>query len=420
MIASVQAANGESVVELEIESIASGGNGVGRESGMVVFVPRSATGDRVRARVPSQSGKRFAVAELVEVVRPSPHRVDPPCPHYRDDRCGGCQLQHLSYAAQLEAKRGIVRDTLTRIGKRAMELPTIRSSDRELRYRAKLTLAMRRRDGRWLIGLHPYDDPVAVFQLRDCLITDDRVVATWREIFAAADLLPNESELRASVRLVASGAAITVAGGSAWESAERFLAAVPSAAALWWKPENQQRRLVTQRSAAPGGASFSQINSAVAAALTEHVVTRAQSHAPKTVVDAYAGTGDTAVPLAEAGARVVAIELDREASAVCAARLPHGSRAETGRVEDLLKGALPADVVILNPPRAGVHARVTSLLQRLTRPVRAVIYVSCDPATLARDLARMPRYRVTSVVAFDMFPQTAHVETVCELVPEAA
>lgn len=413
-------ATGEPIVELEVESIATGGNGVGRASGMVVFLPRTAPGDRVRARVPSPLGKRFAIGDLVEVVRPSPQRVDPPCPHYRDDRCGGCQLQHLSYPAQLEAKRVIVRDALTRIGKRTIELPTIRPSDREWRYRAKLTLAMRRRGERWLIGLHPYDDPVAVFQLRDCLITDDRVVATWREIFAAAELLPDESELRASVRLVASGAAITVVGGHAWESAERFLAAVPSAAALWWKPENQQRRLVAQRSAAPGGASFAQINSAVAAALNAHVVARAKSHAPQSVVDAYAGTGDTAVPLAESSVRVVAIELDPEASAVCAARLPRGSRAETGRVEDLLKGALPADVVILNPPRAGVHTRVTSLLQRLTRPPRAVIYVSCDPATLARDLARMPRYRVTSVVAFDMFPQTAHVETVCELVPEAA
>jgi 23S rRNA (uracil1939-C5)-methyltransferase len=89
-------------------------------------------------------------------------------------------------------------------------------------------------------------------------------------------------------------------------------------------------------------------------------------------------------------------------------------------VEDVLAGALPADVVLLNPPRTGVHEQVSVALQSAESPPRALIYVSCDPATLARDLSRMPRYRVVGLEAFDMFPQTAHVETVCELVPEAA
>src|SRR5581483_5295898 len=102
----------------------------------------------------------------------------------------------------------------------------------------------------------------------------------------------------------------------------------------------------------------------------------------------------------------------------CAKRLPPGSRALAARVEDALPDALPADVVILNPPRAGVDPRVTATLQETTPPPRAVIYVSCNPATLARDLARLPRWRIASLVAFDMFPQTAYVETVCELVPE--
>ena len=138
------------------------------------------------------------------------------------------------------------------------------------------------------------------------------------------------------------------------------------------------------------------------------------------MVDAYAGAGATAIPLALDGAMVVAIEADREAVAYCAARLPEGSRAVAARVEDVLARALPADVVLINPPRVGVHEQVAATLQNLVDAPRAVIYVSCDPATLARDLARMPRYRIASLRAFDMFPQTAHVETVCELVPEAA
>jgi 23S rRNA (uracil1939-C5)-methyltransferase len=124
--------------------------------------------------------------------------------------------------------------------------------------------------------------------------------------------------------------------------------------------------------------------------------------------------------LARSGARVVAIESDRDAAAQCAAQLPEGSRMIAGRVEDALAAALPADVILVNPPRTGVHEQVTTMLETITEAPRAVIYVSCDPATLGRDLSRMPRYRIASLRAFDMFPQTAHVETVCELVPEAA
>jgi 23S rRNA (uracil1939-C5)-methyltransferase len=117
---------------------------------------------------------------------------------------------------------------------------------------------------------------------------------------------------------------------------------------------------------------------------------------------------------------VTAIELDRDAAAVCNSRLPHGSRTVVGRVEDVLPGALPADVVVLNPPRGGLDARVPEVLAAADPPPRAILYVSCNAATLARDLTRLPAYRVESALGFDMFPQTAHVESVCELIPASA
>ena len=407
------------VAELTIERLATGGEGVARHDGMAVFVPRTAPGDRVRARLDVR--RRFARGTLEEILSPSSLRVTPPCAHYRVDRCGGCQLQHIAYSAQLEAKSGIVRDALTRIGKRGVEPPAVEPSDREWRYRRKLTLAMRRRPGgAWVIGLHPYDDPVGVFQLDDCAITDERVVATWHEIMKAHESFPESDELRASVRLVDGGAAIVMDGGDRWNEAQRsrFFDAVPSASALWWKASGRPRALVAERGAAPAGASFAQINEGVAASLHAHVLGRARAHSPASVVDAYAGIGTTAVPLAKDGARVVAIELDRDAAALCASRLPAGSRAVVGRVEDMLARALPADVVLVNPPRSGVDERVTTILEQVADAPRAVVYVSCDPATLARDVARLPRYRIASLRAFDMFPQTAHVETVCELVPD--
>jgi 23S rRNA (uracil1939-C5)-methyltransferase len=142
-------------------------------------------------------------------------------------------------------------------------------------------------------------------------------------------------------------------------------------------------------------------------------------HAPARLVDAYAGSGDTAIPLARDGRTVVAIELDRAAADRMRASLAPPSSVIVGRVEDHLERALPADVVILNPPRAGVDSRVTDALERHRASLRALFYVSCDPATLARDLARLPGYRLVSVRGYDMFPQTAHVETLCELEPFA-
>jgi 23S rRNA (uracil1939-C5)-methyltransferase len=158
----------------------------------------------------------------------------------------------------------------------------------------------------------------------------------------------------------------------------------------------------------------------VVARLRDRLLDRVRVYEPAHVLDAYAGTGATAVPLANEGRRVTAIELDRAAVEALDARLAPPSIVIGGRVEAHIERALPADVVLLNPPRAGVDERVTTALETQRGGVRALFYVSCDPATLARDLARMPSYRLVAVRGYDMFPQTAHVETLCELVPDAA
>jgi 23S rRNA (uracil1939-C5)-methyltransferase len=407
------------VARVEIASVAAGGDGVGRTEGMVVFVPRTAPGDIARVRL--AAGKRFARGVLESLELASPLRVEPPCPHYVIDRCGGCQLQHLSYEAQLATKASIVGDALRRIGKRAADDPVVVPSVAQWRYRRKLTLHLRRTGSTWLAGLHPYDDPVGVFDLRDCPITAEGVLAVWAELRPLFPLLPDERALRVAVRLTELGASVVVEGGRTWPRADRFFEQASSVTELWWRPDpGRLRRLAEREGASAAGASFVQVNARVAAALREHVLARVRAHGPSRVVDAYAGMGDTAIPLAAEGRQVTAIELDAEAVARFRDRLPAPSRAIAGRVEDHLAAALPADVVLLNPPRAGVDARVTAALEAAAAPPRAIVYVSCDPATLARDVARLPRYRVASLRAYDMFPQTAHVETVCELVPEAA
>jgi 23S rRNA (uracil1939-C5)-methyltransferase len=405
------------IVSVSVESIAAGGDGVGRKDGLVVFVPRTAPGDVVTAQISGRG--HFARGSLRSIVSPSPVRIDPPCPHYTRDKCGGCQLQHMTYDSQLAAKQTIIRDSMQRIGKRSVDPPPIERSPKEWRYRTKLTLAIRRRGARWIAGLHPYDDPVHVFPLTDCPITDRRVVSAWHEVMEADAYFPDARELRGSVRIASGGPTLVMMGGQSWAARDQFAAAVPSLSAVWWEPadDKPRRLLYDRRSDRTPGASFSQINAEMAEILREHVLDIARAARPRTAVDAYAGAGQTAKLLSEEGIGVTAIELDADASEWSALSLRPPSSAVQGRVEEILPTVLPADLVVLNPPRAGVDVRVTELLEANAASIRGVIYVSCNPATLARDVSRLPSYGIESVRAFDMFPQTAHVETVCALRP---
>lgn len=400
---------------VRIDSIAAGGDGVGRLDGLAVFTPRTAPGELVDVEV-RQRG-RLARGRLVRVLEPSPDRVAPRCRHYDGDRCGGCQVQHLSMEAQLAAKQRIVQDAFSRIARRSVPLPVIVPSPSAWEYRSRLTLTMRWRAGAWTIGLHRFDDVDRVFDLHECPITDPRIVAAWSDVRDAARWLPRATELRGTIRLVDDELALVLEGGDAWPSAREFAGAMPVLSVIRWRPARGRARLIVDRrtSGAPEE-SFDQVNQPVASAARRQLVERAVSGAPRSAIDAYAGLGATARALAAQGITVTAIEADDAAAGFAAGHLHGDSRVVAARVEDVIDEVLPADVVILNPPRAGVHAHVAEALE--SQKTARVMYMSCDAATLARDVARLPAYRVASLLAFDMFPQTAHVEVVCELIPE--
>ena len=188
-------------------------------------------------------------------------------------------------------------------------------------------------------------------------------------------------------------------------------------------------RSVVEDGAAPESGealAFAQVNAAVASALREHVFSAVMGFAPGRVIDGYAGTGVLTERLARAGQEVIAVEADQVGARHAESRLEAAGADVASRGEvvcDLMEQAIPRlaagripDVVVLNPPRRGVDARVAAWLEGDTmRTARGLVYVSCDPATLARDLSRMPSWEIVSVHCFDMFPQTAHVETVCVL-----
>ena len=402
-------------VVVRIEAIAAGGAGVGRLDGKVVFVPRTAPGDEVAVSL--RQHKRHAEGRVQRLITAGPARVVAPCAHYTNDRCGGCQLQHLSYDAQLDAKRDMVIQAFRRIGRREVTIDGCFPSPSPWRYRNKLTLGLRQTAGVWRAGLRPYDAPDELFRLDDCLITGENVMHSWREILGAARYLPTTPRLRGAVREVRDGCTFVLSGGDRWDTAADLGAACPSLAAVKWEPEGAPARVVWTRDGAQAVGAFAQINAAVADALHGHVAERVGRQVPRKVIDAYGGDGSSARRLVTPEREVVVIERDAVASGLAVTTLGSGARVVTAPVEDVLARELPADVVILNPPRSGVDASVCSALERGVKP-RTLIYVGCDPATLARDVARLPSYAVRAVTLFDMFPQTAHVETVCELAPE--
>lgn len=406
-----------------IERVAAGGDGIARHDGMVVFVPRAVPGDVVSVALVRQ--RTFARGRVLEQLTASPDREVVVCPHYEGDRCGGCQLQGLKYPAQLSIKAELIRDALVRIGKQSIDSVEVVPSPSPWEYRNSLTLALQRdrlRPSGWMAGMHVAGDGAQLFELKHCHIVMPAVMDGWRQVLSAAENLPRSAALRATLRQLGTGGlALTVEGGSQWKQAsiESLVAAVPSLHAVWWVRDDEVRALrFDRRTVQEAGASFAQVNPAVASLLREAVVQQVNALDPDAIVDAYAGSGALSTLLRRDGRRVTAIELDPEASAVAGAALRDDplSRVLTGRVEHLLPYGLPAGVVVLNPPRAGVDATVPTLIAAPTSGVRRVVYVSCDPATLARDIARLGAgWRVTAVQGFDMFPQTSHVETVCTI-----
>lgn len=419
-------------VVVEITGIAAGGAGVGRlPDGRAVFVQRTAPGEVVEVRVVEEK-RRWARAELVRIREPAPERRVAPCPHY--DRCGGCTIEHLEYPAQLRAKGTIVAEALRRIGGlEAVEVPEVVPSPTEFRYRNRVSFALLRLGGgRVVAGFHELNHPGRIVDITEaCLLPESPVAEVWGRLRAEwgedARRLPSGRQLRLTLRASAAGeVTLVVEGGYAPGRPEELLERVPGLTAVWHRPggatgelvllagEEALRETWKDEELTLSGAAFLQVNRGAAALLEEHVLAIAGDVAGRRIVDAYCGVGLHARRLARQGATVVGIEVDERAVEEARQGAPEGAEFVVGRVEEALPAALPADLVIVNPPRAGLDPAVPAAL--LERPPERVIYISCNPATLARDLERLsPRFRLRSSRCFDLFPQTAHVETVAEL-----
>lgn len=345
---------------LQIQDVAFGGKGVARHAGKVVFIPFTAPGDTVTARIVKEK-KSFAEARVLNVPTPSSDRVEPPCPYF--GTCGGCAYQHLRYDAQLAIKTRQVQDTLRRVGRlEAVPMQPIVSMDDPWAYRNR-------------IRVHRAEGATGFFAFES-----RRLVDVERCLIARPEVNEALRKLRQS------------------------------------RVEDGDYSL---RSPGGGGPFFEQTNEEITRKLTE-LLDRTLRRDQALFIDAYSGGGLFARALAGHAEKVIGIETN--GAAVAFARQNAGPKESYihGDVAYHLGDVLtqhPADrtTVLLDPPAEGISARVSDFL--LAHTPAEIAYVSCNPATLARDLGLLKSaYRIESVTPLDMFPQTAEIEVFAHLI----
>jgi tRNA/tmRNA/rRNA uracil-C5-methylase (TrmA/RlmC/RlmD family) len=378
------------VLQLEIGPVAHGGHCVARHDGQVVFVRHAVPGEIVRAQVTEQTAK-FLRADVVEIIRRSPHRVEPPCPYAGPGRCGGCDFQHVDVEEQRRLKATVVMETLRRIGgiERDVAMESV-PGDNGLGWRTRMRYAV-------------VDDKPGMYAHRSHeLIPIDRCRIAHPDTPQVLDQgWPDTSSVRAVVSSEGKTTVLT--------------------------DENSSGRLVEvvhDRRFRVEAGGFWQVHPAAPETLVDAVLAGLEPREGESALDLYSGVGLFAAFLADAGCAVLAVEGERDAVRNARRNL-HDLPAvsiEQGRVDRVLHSAArdgleSVDLVVLDPPRTGAGKEVVARIAALSP--RRIAYVACDPAALARDLKTFAGlgYEIGSLRAFDLFGMTHHIECVAVLEP---
>lgn len=417
-------------IELDIDSLSYGRAALGRSEGRVVFVEKAAPGDRVRAHITKDHG-RYLEAGIDEIISSGEQRVEPPCPLV--DRCGGCPWQHVSYDQQLSAKRQAVVDALERVaGISTPSVDEIVASPLKFGYRNRLKLRFEHGQ----LGFYSARSHRLV-PIDTCLLAEDHINAGLAEVESlVASLATRATRVEIASRGELSGLVVAINSQGRLRRGDTltitaFVVSKSNAVkgvVAWgkgWQREwgDTRRRFSVNDGSTrveTGGAAFGQVNTEANQALVERVTRHNDSPGQERVVDLYAGAGNFALALAGHCRGVTAVESN--AVAVEAGKANARSQNISNvhfrleRVEEFL-ARVPKrypDRVILNPPRSGVGPAIAALAEWRTP---AITYVSCNPSTLARDVATLAQlgYKLAGVTPFDLFPQSFHVETVCDL-----
>jgi 23S rRNA (uracil1939-C5)-methyltransferase len=418
------------LLTVKLEKPTYGGAALGRlEDGRAVFVPFALPGETVRARIVEE--KRGHVrAELVEVLTPSPDRITPRCKHF--NQCGGCHYQNLPYATQLATKTEILRDQLVRIGK--IENPPVEPavpSPREWNYRNHVQFHLTREGKLGFIeaGHTEQEDNSrrnryipAVLPITECHLPETPLNDLWPQL----EFDPGLGLERVSLRLGANEETMLIL-----ESEETPELEIEADLSVVHLREGETVVMAgddsleitvgadgLQKTFRVSAASFFQVNTEMAAKMVDHVLASLSLSPTATVLDTYCGAGLFSAFLAHHIGRVIGIESSPSACEDYVVNLDEFENVELyeGAAEEILPGLVgqisgPVCAVV-DPPRAGMEVRALEAL--LALGLERIVYISCDPSTLARDAHRLieGEYRLIRVTPFDLFPQTYHIESI--------
>lgn len=440
----------EERIKLSIESLGSHGEGVGRLNGFTLFVDGALPGETVEVQV-TERHQRYGKAEMLNIIEASPHRVAPSCQLF--GTCGGCQLMHLSYKEQLKIKQQRVIDALQRIGKiKEIDVPVCVPSNQSLAYRNKIQLPVRQGKVDIAIGLYARSSHTLV-EVETCPIHCSIGDSVYQSVSAlvklsdiqAYDPKTGEGELRhlliksavhtgqVLVILVTHSDSTHLTGALAKKIMEQCPQVKGVVQNINSKNDNVILGAKYHLLAGAGyiqealgdllfkvsPASFFQVNAEQALKLYAKAVEFADLSGHETILDAYCGVGTMSLFFAKHAKNVLGVECVREAIVDAKENAALNGVKNVSFVcqsaESYIASLKAIDCVVLNPPRKGCDPVVLKELGRL-RP-KTIVYISCDPSTLARDLAQLISfgYHLTNIQPFDMFPQTAHVECVAKL-----
>lgn len=410
-------------VTVELTTMAHGGDALGRHEGKVIFVPYAIPGETVRAEI-IDDREHYAFARLAEVLEPSAHRVDPPCPFFGQDKCGGCQWQHIDYDTQLKLKADVLTDQLERIGD--IEAPRVHPTlaDRTgWTYRNHAQFHPAPGGGLGFQRASGSEGATDIIAIDFCMVLHPLL----SELYDVIDL-----DIEGLIRLVLRAGTATgdrLIGFEMEEDKPPALESDEAVSCVMLLEEGGYANLignnfitevVAEHTYRISASSFFQVNTAQAGELVRLALAYLDLTDDETVLDAFCGVGLFTTHLAEQAELVIGIESSPSAVDDLLINTERYANVEIveGTVGDVLPEiTVPLDAALLDPPRGGVDRSALDGLIEL-RPGR-IVYVSCDPATLARDAKRLRRggYRLVETRPVDMFPQTYHVESVSLFTP---
>ncbi len=400
------------LIEVDLTALAYGGEALGRlPDGRVVFVPFALPGETVRARI-REDKKRYARADLVEILLASPDRIPPRCIHY--GTCGGCHYQHLPYEAQLAAKWDILKDQLERIGgiSDPPVLPPVPSQPWGYRNHIQFHLTP---EGR--LGYYTHDAR-QVFPLQECHLPQALINQVWPQL----DFEGQPEVERVAIRQGGEGELLLVLESSdplppevSIEELDISAVHISPAGSLVLVGSPAIGIEVLGRGFQVSAGSFFQVNTQMAEAMVSYILEQVSLPDKAVLLEVYCGVGLFSAFLAPRAGRLVGIESSPDACNDFVVNLDEFDNVELyeAPAEQVLPGLdLQPDLVLVDPPRAGLSRQTLEALVDFSPPV--LIYISCDPATLARDARQIVRhgYRLQSAKVFDLFPQTYHIESV--------